>query len=567
MAGSTGRFSFRNRMPRLKRGRAVPRSSAALDRIANGPLLKALGAIGTIAIAIMVLIAIALILRFVSPKSQITVSAFQVFTTDPKSSGRSEKALSDMVVDDLHRILEEASQFHGNDYSSSRNFSSIPDMPHIPVGTSYGIEIKGISIDQLLATWSHLRYREFQVSGDLIETAGDHEELLIRYVEDRFLSQGRANSFEEPIAPDSGTIKKAASDLALKVMAEISPEAAVRYMLSQHFKCRSNCEEALDKLVSFCWDWEKRKPRNATAAFYLGYALADTHHPEDGLPALDWALKLNPKLYLALNNKAYILGEAGRYDEELRALQDSIRIHVTPNALLNVGIVYLRRGQYLEAEKYMRKALKEDPTFYGAYFDLGTALRDMGRNADAAEAYRNALQLRPDSVGALSGLTFVLAMDGKLEEARQECERAKHLDPDSAGPLIAEGRALLLAKRADEAGDQFRAALEKRNDAEAYMQWAIAYLAKGDLEDARSKLEWLQNNLAPNTDKYTVARIHHLLAIVLERQGSIDDSRIEDENSHRLCPWLQYDSMDDLTLRHVGILTTASAAAPGASKH
>jgi tetratricopeptide (TPR) repeat protein len=269
-------------------------------------------------------------------------------------------------------------------------------------------------------------------------------------------------------------------------------------------------------------------------------------------------------MYLALNGKACVLMDDGRYSDAEHAFQESLRIKTTPNVLMNLGSNSLRQGDYRQAEIYYRKALIQDHDFFGAYSNLGHLLLLMQRNSEAAEAFRHAQQLRPDSGVALYGLALALSSDGKLDEALQQCTQAGNLSPDDDEPMIAAGASLLEAKKFDEAISQFQSAINRKNDLGAHLELALAELAKGDLAESRLRLEMLLT-VPPNRDDS--ARIHRLLAVILEKQGDLESSAAHADESIRLGPWLKYDSLDDVILRQAGVLTAGPAAVPDLTTH
>jgi TolA-binding protein len=406
-----------------KAGRSVGQVLRSLTR---DSFTKTVALVSTIALLVVGAFLVALALRFTAPRSQIIVSAFQVFPGDDKSNGQSGKALADLFVDELHHVLEEADRFHGNPFSSSKAFGGVPDMPNIPVDTSYGIEIKGVSLDQVLATWDHVRYHEYRVSGDLILGAAGHHAILVRYD-----TEGKANSFDSPVPEtDPATLKSAVKALTLLLVKDINPEAAARFLSAQAMEsCEHTCDQAWKPVVQFCLDWIKKEPNHALPFFYLGYALRHTTHPDDSLALLDHSIKLDPHLYLAYNTEGVELLNEGKYSEAESKFREGLNIHKTPNGLLNLGVVALRQGHFDEAVNYIRQALALEPDDFGAYLHLGYALRQLSKNDEAADAYLHAHHLQPGNQTAVLGRVVSLARAEKREQAVRECEEADRLDP------------------------------------------------------------------------------------------------------------------------------------------
>ena len=417
------------------RGTSPPSAPVSTRRGSAGRVLRSLtrdslgktvALVSTITLLVVGAFLVALAQRFTSPKSQITVSAFQTFPGDQKSNGQSGKALADLFVDELHHILEEADRFNGNPFSSSKAFGGVPDLPHIPVDTSYGIEIKGVSLDQLKATWDHVRYHEYRVSGDLmLGTEGNHA-ILVRYD-----TEGRANSFEEPLSrTDPAILKSAVKALTLLLVKDINPEAAARYLIAEAmYSCERDCDQAWNPALQFCLDWTKKEPNNPLSFFYLGYALRHTTTSDDSLAFLDRSLQLDRHLYHAYNTEGVeLLNEGKDLQAELK-FRAGLDIRKTPNGLVNLGVIARREKRFEEAENYIRQALELEPDYFGAYLHLGLVQLQLSKNSEAADTYLHAYYLRPGNQNAFWGRMVSLARAEKRDQAVRECEEASRLYP------------------------------------------------------------------------------------------------------------------------------------------
>ncbi len=98
--------------------------------------------------------------------------------------------------------------------------------------------------------------------------------------------------------------------------------------------------------------------------------------------------------------------EEGRYDEARAVLADALSLRADDAlSLLSMGDVSVKKGDYVEAERYVRAALAgwRDPHFsldvkafdYAAHFFLGQALSGQGRNDDAIRVFEQAEQIAP----------------------------------------------------------------------------------------------------------------------------------------------------------------------------
>jgi tetratricopeptide (TPR) repeat protein len=395
-----------------------------LPSLMRDSLTMTVALVSTIALLVVCAVIIGLVLRRREPKTLITVSEFQIFPGDRKSNEQSGKALADLFIDELHRVLEKADRFHGNRFSSSKAFGGVPDMPYIPVDTSYGIEIKGVSLDQLVATWRRIRYQEYRISGDLITSTKGQYAILMRYD-----TEGRANSFDAPLPRiDPETLNSVVKALTLKLVKDINPEAAARYLSAVAMdSCERDCEKAWEPAVQFCFEWTEKEPGKARPFFYLGYALRHTKRPADSLTFLEHSLQLDPHLYFAYNTEGVELLNAGKFPEAESKFRAGLNIRKTSNGLVNLGVSARRKGQFEAAANYIRQALALEPDDFGAYLQLGYAQLLFSKNMEAADTFLYAHYLQPENQSAFWGRLVSLANTEKREQAVMECEEASRL--------------------------------------------------------------------------------------------------------------------------------------------
>jgi tetratricopeptide (TPR) repeat protein len=80
----------------------------------------------------------------------------------------------------------------------------------------------------------------------------------------------------------------------------------------------------------------------------------------------------------------YAARAEGLYDEALIAFQRSLAIKANnADVLANLGFIYSERGQYADAEKFLRQALAIDGKHFPANYDLGRLLARLKRYNEA----------------------------------------------------------------------------------------------------------------------------------------------------------------------------------------
>jgi hypothetical protein len=136
---------------------------AAVERFVSG-LVK--GTVNLILLAIAIIAAIALYAKLaslISPHLMIVVQPFEVSDDVSKQLHISGKNASNYFLDELNRLVGNGAAFHGNSYSKRSHFRGIRDFPKIPVQSSYGIALEGVSIDAVIGAYNRLRYKQMAV--------------------------------------------------------------------------------------------------------------------------------------------------------------------------------------------------------------------------------------------------------------------------------------------------------------------------------------------------------------------------------------------------------------------
>jgi tetratricopeptide (TPR) repeat protein len=128
---------------------------------------------------------------------------------------------------------------------------------------------------------------------------------------------------------------------------------------------------------------------------------------------------------------ASITQELGLIDEAEHALQRALQIDERSSvALMSLGFLAIRRRDYETTENYLKRAceIAEGPVGFTL---LGVALRNTGRRLEADEAYRNAIRTDPNYEKAYYNLGALLRHD-RPSEAHTLFRKALELDPDFA---------------------------------------------------------------------------------------------------------------------------------------
>ncbi len=167
------------------------------------------------------------------------------------------------------------------------------------------------------------------------------------------------------------------------------------------------------------------------------------------------------------------------YREALRIEPDYAKAHY------NLGNVLQEQGRLDDAVACYREALRIEPALADAHNNLGNALQKQDRLDDAVTCYREALRIESDYAMAHYNLGDALQKQDRLDDAVACYREALRIDPDYADAHNNLGNALKEQGRLDDATACYREALRIEPDyAAAHNNLGAALKDQGRLDDA-----------------------------------------------------------------------------------
>jgi type IV pilus assembly protein PilF len=156
-----------------------------------------------------------------------------------------------------------------------------------------------------------------------------------------------------------------------------------------------------------------------------------------------------------------------------------------------LGVEYMKQGNYEVAIVKLKKALDDDPDYSGAYSVLGEVYRRTGQMAEAETYFRKAVDLDPKDSGAASNYGQFLCQAGRYAEADTMFEQAL-ANPLYANPEIALANQGMCAGRKGDLGraeEKLREALDRNPRLPAgLLEMADLSLRQGQYLKARGYL-------------------------------------------------------------------------------
>ena len=138
----------------------------------------------------------------------------------------------------------------------------------------------------------------------------------------------------------------------------------------------------------------------------------------------------DPALHDALGSACFL---AGRNDEAAAHFERVTRLVTQPGkALINLGAVYNRAGEYQQAIDSIRRGLQYERRSSEGYYNLGVAHRKLNQLALAITAYEEAIRIDPKFAEAFQNLGNVLLDQGQAKKAAVQFRKALELRPGFA---------------------------------------------------------------------------------------------------------------------------------------
>src|SRR5687767_6243507 len=134
-------------------------------------------------------------------------------------------------------------------------------------------------------------------------------------------------------------------------------------------------------------------PNDPQAESLLGWSQMLLEKYDDALMQFQKVLMREPGNALARINVGYICLKKGIFGEAIEHLSKAIRLDNDRKATLYahfyLGLVYLERDMFEDAQTFFQKSLVLGPNLIEAYFELGRAFWFNGQRAEAMQTWRD----------------------------------------------------------------------------------------------------------------------------------------------------------------------------------
>ncbi len=119
-------------------------------------------------------------------------------------------------------------------------------------------------------------------------------------------------------------------------------------------------------------------------------------------------------------------------DGALKYYETAVKLNPTSNTLNSIGNIYFNMKDYDKARSNYEQALKIEPDFFYAEYNIGLIEENLGNNDAAMERYKKSLVLNPDYEVAHIGVASIYYKDGDFAAAKESYNKLISINPNDA---------------------------------------------------------------------------------------------------------------------------------------
>jgi tetratricopeptide (TPR) repeat protein len=175
-----------------------------------------------------------------------------------------------------------------------------------------------------------------------------------------------------------------------------------------------------------------RWPTDWWLRWNYGVFLERTGRSGDAARQYRQVCRLVPERFETIAKLGELSGEMGDLETAIARNREALRANpLFVDAWFNLGLAYHLQEKFALSAECYAKAIRYKPDHVQAYINLGVVLHQQNKTDQAIDVYRKALTLIPANVDLHCNLALLLAAQGRREEALRELAAARKLDPNS----------------------------------------------------------------------------------------------------------------------------------------
>ncbi|MEK7833710.1 MAG: tetratricopeptide repeat protein, partial [Acidobacteriota bacterium] len=259
----------------------------------------------------------------------------------------------------------------------------------------------------------------------------------------------------------------------------------------------------------------------------LGVALTVTNKFDEALPALDGALKREPKNAAALLYRAEVFIAKNKPNEAVADLRAVLAIEPNTRTKLRLAALLAQAKQFDVAIVLFQEVVNAEPENSGARTGLTAALIDSGKAGDAVAQLEQLIKAEPNRAVLRAQLAELL-LPKQPEKALEQYRAAAELDPKNANHHVGVASALVKMRKFQEAVDVLKPVLAANPAGDvayfAHTNLATALFELDDFPNAAQEFIWILDHPAKRGDRKRTAITLYFLGICLDKTGNYEQA-------------------------------------------
>ena len=177
--------------------------------------------------------------------------------------------------------------------------------------------------------------------------------------------------------------------------------------------------------------------------------------------ACQMVLTSRPRDFGANYFMASLHAQQGDIERAIKFFKAAVKINPDfLDARYNLAYAFNLAGMHQEAMAHYEKILKAKPNHLNAQLNYANTLNLLGRHSDALERCSQIIRLVPNSAPAYANRAYALKQLKRFDDAVADCDTAISLDPGYAEAYFNRGATLHEQKRFDDALESYQAAIK-----------------------------------------------------------------------------------------------------------
>lgn len=259
----------------------------------------------------------------------------------------------------------------------------------------------------------------------------------------------------------------------------------------------------------------------------LGVALTVTNKFDEALPALDEALKREPKNSMALLHRAEVFIAKNKPNEAAADLRAALAVEPTTRTKLRLATLLAQARQFDPAIALFQEVADAEPGNADARAALTAVLIESGKAESAMAELEKLIKAEPNRA-VLRAQLAELYLPKQPEKALEQYRAAAELEPKNTNHQIGVASALVKLRKFQEAVDVLKPLLAAnlKGDLEYYARTnlATALFELDDFPNAAREFLWILDHQAKRGDRKRTAITLYFVGICLDKLGDYEQA-------------------------------------------